>query len=87
MLFRSTLDEKRALILEHYGDMLSFYGMELGLRNARKHLGWYVDDLFKQRSEALIWRARLCREDVPATVLKSINEMFVAIDGQREVAA
>ncbi len=82
-----SLDEKQAIILEHYEDMLSFYGTELGLRNARKHLGWYVDDLFKRQSEALIWRARLCREDVPANVLKSINEMFVTINGEREAAA
>ncbi len=84
---KPSLGEKQAIILAHYEDMLSFYGMDLGLRNARKHLGWYVDDLFKQRSEALIWRARLCREDVPANVLKSINEMFVVLDGEREAAA
>lgn len=27
---------------EHYHDMLGFYGAELGLRVARKHLGWYA---------------------------------------------
>lgn len=27
----------------HYHDILSFYGSELGLRVARKHLGWYAD--------------------------------------------
>ncbi len=31
------------LILEHHAGMLSFYGAELGLRVARKHLGWYAD--------------------------------------------
>ena len=25
--------------------MLTFYGHDLGLRVARKHLGWYMDDL------------------------------------------
>ncbi len=30
------------LVLEHYDDMLSFYGTDLGLRVARKHLGWYI---------------------------------------------
>lgn len=33
------------LISGHYQDMLSFYGAELGGRNARKHLGWYLDDV------------------------------------------
>jgi nifR3 family TIM-barrel protein len=31
------------VISEHYGMMLTFYGMETGLRHARKHLGWYLD--------------------------------------------
>jgi tRNA-dihydrouridine synthase B len=30
-------------VVEHYRDMLSLYGMESGLRQARKHLGWYLD--------------------------------------------
>lgn len=32
-----------ALVAGHYEAMLSFYGTELGLRVARKHLGWYMD--------------------------------------------
>jgi len=31
------------LVIGHYQDMLSFYGIDLGLRVARKHLGWYLD--------------------------------------------
>jgi len=30
-------------IVSHYEDMLALYGIESGLRQARKHLGWYVD--------------------------------------------
>jgi len=33
-----------AMIVAHYQDMLSFYGRDLGLRCARKHLGWYLED-------------------------------------------
>ncbi|MGD9649818.1 MAG: tRNA dihydrouridine synthase DusB [Dongiaceae bacterium] len=33
------------IILEHYRDMLSHYGKELGVRIARKHLGWYLKGL------------------------------------------
>ncbi len=29
--------------LAHYEDMLALYGVESGLRQARKHLGWYLD--------------------------------------------
>ncbi len=31
------------VISEHYEMILAFYGMETGLRHARKHLGWYID--------------------------------------------
>lgn len=31
------------MVAEHYHAMLSFYGRDLGLRVARKHLGWYMD--------------------------------------------
>lgn len=32
-----------ALVAGHYEAMLGFYGRDLGLRVARKHLGWYMD--------------------------------------------
>ncbi len=32
------------MVLAHYEAMLSFYGVPLGSRVARKHLGWYMDD-------------------------------------------
>jgi nifR3 family TIM-barrel protein len=31
------------IVARHYEAMLSFYGRALGLRVARKHLGWYMD--------------------------------------------
>ena len=31
------------LVSGHYDEMLRFYGGDLGLRVARKHLGWYMD--------------------------------------------
>ena len=31
------------LVSDHYDAMLGFYGADLGLRVARKHLGWYMD--------------------------------------------
>lgn len=32
------------MVVVHYEDMLAFYGEPLGVRNARKHLGWYMDE-------------------------------------------
>ena len=39
--FASTID----LITNHYKSILSFYGNDLGVKVARKHLGWYMDKL------------------------------------------
>jgi tRNA-dihydrouridine synthase B len=33
------------MIRGHYEAILAFYGAPLGIRTARKHLGWYMDDL------------------------------------------
>ncbi|MBZ0129981.1 MAG: tRNA dihydrouridine synthase DusB [Rhodobacteraceae bacterium] len=33
------------VITQHYQAMIAFYGADLGLKVARKHLGWYMDDL------------------------------------------
>ena len=40
-----TVVEARGLILEHLADHYAFHGEELGVRTARKHLGWYTRDL------------------------------------------
>ncbi|MBL8831761.1 MAG: tRNA-dihydrouridine synthase, partial [Rhodospirillales bacterium] len=36
------LETQMGIVLEHYDDMLVHYGVETGLRMARKHLGWYA---------------------------------------------
>ncbi|WP_102223314.1 tRNA dihydrouridine synthase DusB [Acidimangrovimonas sediminis] len=38
-------DRLYEMIVTHYESMLKFYGSELGGRMARKHLGWYMDDV------------------------------------------
>ena len=38
-----TADEFIEMVSEHYEAMLSFYGVPLGVRVARKHLSWYMD--------------------------------------------
>jgi tRNA-dihydrouridine synthase B len=37
------IDEIADIALEHYRMMLEFYGEVVGIRHARKHLGWYLD--------------------------------------------
>ena len=53
-----TVTEVRALMSEHLQAHYGFYGEYMGLRTARKHIGWYVRDLpggeeFRQRMNRL----------------------------------
>ena len=56
------------LVGEHYEAMLAFYGRDLGLRVARKHLGWYLARL--DGAEPL--RAEMMRMTEPKLVLQGI---------------
>lgn len=58
------------LVAGHYEAMLGFYGRDLGLRIARKHLGWYVDAAGGRPD----LRARLMRMADPADVLALLPE-------------
>jgi tRNA-dihydrouridine synthase B len=40
-----SMDEQYSVLIEHYEAMLSHYGREVGIRIARKHLGWYTKGL------------------------------------------
>jgi tRNA-dihydrouridine synthase B len=39
------LDEQFALVVEHYRAMLDHYGTDVGVKIARKHIGWYTKGL------------------------------------------
>ena len=41
---RPNLKDFGQLVAEHYDSILKFYGRDLGVRVARKHLGWYMDE-------------------------------------------
>ncbi len=69
-----------AMVCGHYQTMLSFYGAELGLRVARKHLGWYMDDA---RTRACLRRQVLTSKD-PKEVLRLLPD---ALARQPENAA
>ena len=76
------LNEQLALISALYGEMLGLYGVELGSRHARKHLGWALDtaaacthapdELRKTQ------RARVLTATDPALVLRLLAEAFEA---------
>ena len=76
-----TLAERRDVVQEHYDGMLSHYGGELGVRCARKHLGWYVEEVADlgvvlSPDEAKAWRRRLCQQDDAAVVKREIDAFY-----------
>jgi tRNA-dihydrouridine synthase B len=63
------------MILEHYDDMLTFYGRELGLRMARKHLGWYLDAAGLPHA-----REPILTSIDPAEVIQLLEQAFAELE-------
>lgn len=60
----------------HYEDMLTLYGVESGLRQARKHLGWYLDRHTQAVPDEL--RRRTLTSFAPQEVIVSLREALTA---------
>ncbi len=60
----------------HVSAMLDHYGAGLGLRNARKHIGWYLASSGLDEARVKAWRARLCTEDDAGRVLDGLEEAY-----------
>ena len=59
-----------ALVAEHYEAMLGFHGRALGVRVARKHLGWYLDGAGADRAA----RRAILTEPDPGIVLRRLPD-------------
>lgn len=68
------------MVSDHYEAMMSFYGIELGNRVARKHLGWYMDNA---QTPTALRKAVLVEKD-PAAVLSLLPD---AVGPDHEAAA
>jgi tRNA-dihydrouridine synthase B len=66
------LAEQRAVVLAHYRDMLSHYGVESGNRIARKHIAWYSKGL----AGSAEFRAGINRLAEPATVEEAVHRFY-----------
>ena len=65
------LAEQAGSLIDHYRDMLAFYGRDVGLRCARKHLDWRLCEL--AGGGAL--RAALLRDTDPDRVLDQLSRL------------
>ncbi len=59
------------MISAHYEDMLGFYGQDLGIKNARKHLGWYLEAAGQADH-----RHSVLTDTDPASVLRKLRAIF-----------
>jgi tRNA-dihydrouridine synthase B len=77
-----SLAEQFALVTTLYQEMLVHYGMEIGVRHARKHLGWALNvaaagtTLNGETRQAL--RTRVLTADRPAAVMQGLSEAYDA---------
>jgi nifR3 family TIM-barrel protein len=81
------LSEQLALVSALYGETLALYGVEVGLRHARKHLSWGLDSAASAANapEHLLksHRSRVLTATDPACVLTLLAEAFDAFGAAR----
>lgn len=74
------IDAQRDMLLELYEGWLSLYGTVLGVRQARKHVGWALEaaagDADRHATWHASWRARLLTCDAPDGVRAGIRAAF-----------
>ncbi len=79
-----SLDVQGRIAREHIESMLSHYGTGLGLRNARKHIGWYLEKSGRAAETVKAWRRRLCTDESAPHVLQGLAHFYA---DSREAAA
>jgi len=76
--------ERHAILAEHLDAMLAHYGVQSGIRNARKHIGWYTESL----PGSAAFRQRVNNTMDPAVVFAEIDRYFDSLsDGGERIAA
>jgi tRNA-dihydrouridine synthase B len=70
--------EIRDVLVEHLNELYAFYGMERGVRVARKHIGWYTKGL---RNSA-VFRARMNQVETASDQLAAVAQFFDGLLGQ-----
>jgi len=71
------VSEIRDVLVEHLGDLYGFYGMERGVRVARKHISWYTKGL----RHSAVFRARMNTIETAAEQLEAVKQFFEELLG------
>jgi len=78
-------DDLADYVITHYEDMLRLYGRQSGMRQARKHLGWYLDRHAPQISKAQ--KASIMTNLDPAAVIAGLRDAFDRSSPRLEMVA
>ena len=70
------LERQCEIACAHIEAMLGVYGPALGLRNARKHVGWYLETSGAPDDQVKAWRRMLCTDDVPERVIAGLQAFY-----------
>ena len=70
-----TLVEQYDLLIEHYNEMLEHYGSFIGVKMARKHLGWYTKGLHGSAE----FRNKVNFVDDPAAVQLMLHDFYTRL--------
>ena len=73
------LAEQGDIAVAHVDAMLSHYGSFLGLKNARKHVGWYLESSCALSAVVKANRQRLCTETDPARLLAGLAHFYASV--------
>jgi tRNA-dihydrouridine synthase B len=80
-----TLSEQLALVSVLYDEMLAHHGVDIGLRHARKHLGWALNTAAATAGAPLhllkAHRSRVLTVTDPALVRRRLSDAFDAFGG------
>lgn len=75
-----TLGDQRDIIVALYDELLSLYGARIGVRHARKHLGWALDVAAGQSGASPAnlhaWRQRVLTSEDPRQVAVHLRDAF-----------
>ncbi|AYG95932.1 tRNA dihydrouridine synthase DusB [Brevundimonas naejangsanensis] len=74
-------EERLAIVIEHLRASAVFYGLPLGLKMFRKHLGWYIEQAPwpADPAERRAAKARLCRLDTPEEVEAALTDLWCGV--------
>ena len=73
--------ERLAIVIEHLQASAAFYGLPLGLKMFRKHLGWYIEqapwpaDPLERRAA----KSRLCRLETPEEIGAALAQLWTPV--------